>query len=131
MVASAPGATGAGTPGAGSTVGPGRQAGVRRSARNGTAVVRATPRESCTSGFRATVSGHMIERVVFSLDGSTIGTRTGSPFAMSMRAAPGAPRVTVRVIFKDATTAKTMTMSYRACAAAALHPHRGPSQFTG
>ena len=73
----------------------------------------------------------MIKRVVFSLDGKSIGSRTGSPFAMSMRAAPGAHQVSARVTFKDATRAKTMTLPYRACAAAVLSPRRGPSQFTG
>ncbi len=133
---SAPGSTGPATPGAGSAVGPSRAVPVaktraRRSARNGRAVVRPAPREVCTSGFRATVSGHMIKRVVFSLDGKSIGSRTDSPFAMSVHAAPGAHQVGVRVTFTDATHAKTMTLPYRACAAAVLHPRHGPSQFTG
>ena len=95
------------------------------------AVVRPVPREACTEGFRAAVSGKMIERVVFSLDGKSIGSRTGSPFAMSMRAAPGAHQVRVRITFKDATRAKTVTMPYEACAAALLSPPGGPSTFTG
>ncbi|HSK38247.1 MAG TPA: ice-binding family protein, partial [Arenibaculum sp.] len=103
----------------------------RRSTRNGTATVRPMPRQACTSGFRATVTGRMIERAVFSLDGTRIGSRTGSPFAMSMRATPGAHKVRVRVTFKDATRAKTTTLPYRACAAALLQPRRGPSTFTG
>ena len=60
----------------------------------------------------------MIERVVFSLDRQSIGSRAGSPFAMSMRAAPGAHQVRVRITFKDSTSAKTVTMPYEACAAA-------------
>jgi hypothetical protein len=108
----------------------GRQTG-RRATRNGTATVRSSPRELCTSGFRATVRGQMIERVVFSLDGRSIGSRTGSPFAMSMRAAPGAHQVRVRITFEDATRAKTVTMPYRACAAVLLTPPGGPSTFTG
>ncbi len=133
---SAPGTTGSATSGTGSTTAPGRaapnrQAPVRRPTRNGTAVVRPAPREACTSGFRATVSGKMIDRVVFSLDGKSIGVRTGSPFAMSMRAAPGAHRVTVRVTFKDSTRAKTVTLPYQACAATLLKPRSGPSTFTG
>jgi hypothetical protein len=132
----APGTTGPATPGAGSAVGPSQavpiaKTRVRKSTRNGRAVVRPAPREACTSGFRATASGHMIKRVVFSLDGKPIGSRTNSPFAMSVRAAPGAHQVRVRVTFTDATHAKTMTLPYRACAAAVLHPRRGPSQFTG
>jgi len=132
--AGAPG--GAAAPGDGSAAGPRRGiAGpgtkVRRPVRDGRAIVRPSPREACTAGFRATVTGRMIERVVFSLDGKAIGSRTGSPFAMSMRAAPGAHRVGVRVTFKDATRAKTMTLPYRACAAVLLKPRNGPSSFTG
>ncbi len=130
-----PGATGSPTSGTGSAVGPTRaavaKARARSSTRNGRAVVRPAPREACTSGFRATVSGHMIKRAVFSLDGKSIGSRTNSPFAMSVRAAPGAHQVRVRVTFTDATHAKTTTLPYRACASAVLHPHHGPSQFTG
>jgi hypothetical protein len=136
---SAPGTTGSGAPSSGSVVTPGRTlpgrggrgAKTPRPSRNGTALVRPVPREACTEGFRATVSGKMIERVVFSLDGKSIGARTGSPFAMSMRAAPGAHQVRVRITFKDSTPAKTVTLPYRACAAALLSPPGGPSTFTG
>lgn len=122
--------------GSGSATGPGQgKPGPREKAHGqttrGSASVRPTPRKACTAGFRATVTGRMIKRVVFSLDGKTMGSRSGSPFAMSMRAAPGNHRVGVRVTFKDATPPRTMTLPYRACAAAMLKPHRGPSTFTG
>jgi hypothetical protein len=110
---------------------PVKPTGGRKATRNGRATIRSAPREACTSGFRATVRGHMIERVVFSLDGKPIGSRTSSPFAISVRATPGAHRVSARVTFTDATHAKTMTLPYRACAAAVLQPPNGPSQFTG
>jgi hypothetical protein len=102
-----------------------------RPSRNGTAVVRPAPREACTDGFRATVSGKMIERVVFSLDGKRIGASNGSPFQVSVRATPGDHRVSARITFKDATRAKTMSVPYRACASAVLHPRGGQSDFTG
>jgi hypothetical protein len=132
---SAPATTGSVTPGGGSAVSlnravPSGQRG-RRATRNGRATVRSAPRETCTSGFRATVRGHMIKQVAFRLDGTPIGSRTNSPFAMSVRATPGAHQVSARVTFTDATPAKTMTLPYRACAAALLQPRRGPSQFTG
>lgn len=132
-----PGATAPTAPsGAGSAAGPGQgiagpRAKVRPPTRNGRAIVRPMPRAACTEGFRVSVTGKKIKRAVFSLDGKVIGSRTGSPFAMSMRAAPGAHRVTVRVTFKDATRAKTTTLPYRACAAALLQPRNGPSTFTG
>ena len=134
---SAPGTSGSpAAPSSGSPVAPGRtlpgrQAKTPRPSRNGTAVVRPAAREACTEGFRLAVNGKMIERVVFSLDGKSIGSRTGSPFAMSMRAAPGVHQVRVRITFKDATRAKTVTVPYEACAAALLSPPGGPSTFTG
>ena len=129
-----PGTTGSATPAGGSPIAPGpavtgRQARVPRP--NGTAIVRPVPRQACTEGFRAAVSGRMIDRVVFSIDGKSIGSRTGSPFAMSMRAAPGAHQVRVRITFKDSTRAKTVRLPYAACAAALLSPRGGPSSFTG
>lgn len=117
--------------GAAGGVGSNRQSKNGTVTRNGTAAVRSAPREACTEGFRVSVHGRMIDRVGFKLDGSSIGSRAHSPFAMSVRAAPGAHTVGVRVTFKDATRAKTMTVPYRACAAAALQPRRGPSSFTG
>lgn len=127
---------GSATAGGGSAAGSGPgTSGPRRPARsrttNGRAVVRSVPREACTEGFRAVVTGRLIKRVVFSLDGKAIGSRAGSPFAMSMRAAPGNHQVRVRITFKDSTRSKTMTMPYRACAAALLEPRNGPSNFTG
>ena len=134
---SAPGTTGsAAAPGSGSstTTGralPGRRASAPRPSRHGTALVRPAPREDCTAGFRVAVRGKMIRRVVFSLDRRSIGARTGAPFAMSMRAAPGVHKVRVRITFKDATRAKTVTLPYEACAATLLSPRSGPSTFTG
>jgi hypothetical protein len=108
----------------------------RAARRNGTASVRRVPNEgqsseACASGFRATVRGHLIERVVFSLDGKRIDSQVNSPFQVFVRAAPGGHTVGARVTFKDATRAKSMTLPYRACAAAVLRPRNGPSQFTG
>ena len=99
--------------------------------RNGTAIVRRGPRESCTEGFRARVRGRMIQRVVFRLDGKRISSQTRSPFRVLIKALPGRHNVTARVTFRDATRARTLRLRYRACAAAVLAPRRGPSQFTG
>ena len=107
--------------------------------RKGTASLRRTPGtpgpngspESCRAGFSATVRGAQIKKVVFSLDGRRISSRSGSPFQVLVRATPGRHNVTARVTFKDATRAKTLKLGYRACAALVLRPQRGPSQFTG
>src|ERR1044072_5829907 len=104
--------------------------------RKGTASVRRVPNEgqsseACASGFRATVRGHLIERVVFSLDGKRIDSQVNSPFQVFVRAGPGGDTVGARVTFKDATPAKSMTLPYRACAAAVLRPRNRPPQCTG
>lgn len=113
----------------------------RLAGRNGTAVLqrvpsraapRRTPGPTCTEGFRATVRGHLIDRVVFKLDGRRISSQRSSPFRVSIDATPGRHAVSARITFKDATRAKTTrTLRYRACAAAVLEPRPGPSVFTG
>jgi hypothetical protein len=105
--------------------------------RKGTARLRrtppttGTPTAGCTTGFRASVTGHEIKRVVFRLDGKRIASLAGSPFRVLVPALPGKHSVTARVTFKDATRARTLKLGYRACAAAVRHPAPGPSQFTG
>jgi hypothetical protein len=103
----------------------------RRQSRNGRAVVERTARRVCSAGFAVRIRGRRIERVVFRLDGRRVANRTSSPFAMSVRATPGAHRVRIRITFRDATRARTVTLPYRACASALLNPRRGPSGFTG
>jgi hypothetical protein len=93
---------------------------------------RGTPQAACTAGFRASIRGRMIKRVVFSLDGNRLSSRVKGPFAVYVKVAtPGKHVVKARVTFKDATRAKTLSLRYRACAAAVLSPRRGPSVFTG
>ncbi|HET6570999.1 MAG TPA: ice-binding family protein [Solirubrobacterales bacterium] len=127
------GAPASATSGSPPRVGPNRSGPNRHriAGRHGRAIVRRSPREACTAGFRATVRGHRIQRVVFRLDGRRIGNRRSSPYAVYVKAAPGAHRIRVRVTFTDRTSAKTRTLPYRACARAVLHPRHGPSRFTG
>ena len=99
--------------------------------RNGMTTMQRTPHATCTSGFRATVRGKHIKRVVFRLDGKRIESHGNGPYHVFVRALPGAHKVTARVTFKDATRAKTLALGYRACANAVLRPAGGPSQFTG
>ena len=103
----------------------------RTTTRNGTTTFERTPHATCTSGFRATVRGKLIKRVVFSLDGKKILSQAKGPYRVFVRALAGAHHVTARVTFKDATKAKTLALGYRACADAVLRPTAGPSQFTG
>ncbi len=101
--------------------------------RKGTAILRPrSPWSGCTDGFRAAVRGRFIKRVVFTVAGRRIATRTGPQFQVRVRPEVGRRGVLkARVVFKDATRAKTLTFQYRACAAAVLRPVQGPSQFTG
>ena len=101
------------------------------SIRNGTTVLRRTPHQTCTSGFRASVTGKKIKRVVFTLDGKRIHSQTNGPYTVFVRALPGAHAVRAHVTFTDATKPKTLALGYRACAEAVLQPHSGPSLFTG
>jgi hypothetical protein len=96
----------------------------RTSRRNGT--------PACTAGFHAKVTGRMIRRVIFRLDGKYLGTDTKSAFTQYVKAASsGRHVISARVGFKDATHSRTLKFRYRACAAQALRPRQGPSQFTG
>jgi hypothetical protein len=132
------------TPGGSTTPGAGNQAPpASRSAtptRAGTARLRRPPRitasrrpgPACTAGFHATVTGHLIRRVVFSLDGKRIGVRNRPAFRQYVKASAGRRHtISARVGFKDATHSKTLKFRYRACAAQVLRPRQGPSQFTG
>ena len=90
---------------------------------------RLTP---CNDGFTATVRGRQIERVVFTLNGRLLATLVGSPFRVHVPAAfAGSGHLKARVTFKDATRARTLTLRYRACAAAFVQPRPAPSTFTG
>ncbi len=102
-----------------------------RRTRNGRVTISRAPRESCTEGFRATVSGKMIRRVVFTMDGRRIKSSRNSPYSVLVRARPGAHKIRARVTFTDATSTRNYRFNYRACAAQVLRPRQGPSQFTG
>lgn len=93
---------------------------------------RITEREICISGFTATVRGRQIKRVLFTIAGEKLASRTRSPFRVFV-AVGRRGSVKARVTFKDATRPKTLTLAYRPCASAAavLRPRFGPSQFTG
>jgi len=86
----------------------------------------------CNDGFTATVSGREIKRVVFTLDGRRLANLLSSPFRVHVPAAfAGSGHLKARVTFKDATRPRTLSMRYRACAAAVVKPRPAPSTFTG
>jgi Ice-binding-like len=86
----------------------------------------------CNDGFTASVVGREIKRVVFTLDGKRLANLSNSPFRVHVPAAfSGSGHLKARVTFKDATRPRTLTMRYRACAAAVVQPLPAPSTFTG
>ena len=93
---------------------------------------RPHPLAACNAGFTATVRGREIKRVAFSIDGKHLATRTGSPSRVHVPPAFAASGLLkARVTFKDATHTRTLTLRYRACAAATVRPLPAPPTFTG
>jgi hypothetical protein len=120
------GGTGAGGQGPNGSTNPGRKGSARLTHS------RPSPLTPCNDGFTATVRGSKIKRVVFSLDDRLLASRFGSPFRVHVPAAfAGSGHLKARVTFKDATRARTLTLRYRACAAAVVRPRPAPSTFTG
>jgi hypothetical protein len=69
---------------------------------------------------------------VFTLDGRRLASLSGSPFRVHVPPAfAGSGHLRARVTFKDATRPRTLTLRYKACAAAVVHPRPAPSTFTG
>jgi hypothetical protein len=90
------------------------------------------PSASCNAGFTATVRGREIKHVTFSTGGKQLAIRTGSPSSVHVAAAFAASGLLkARVTFKDATHTRTLSLRYRACAAAVVRTPSAPSTFTG
>lgn len=83
--------------------------------------------------FNAVVVGHLIREVAFSLDGRGIGTDRTAPFEATVHARPGIHTLRAHVTFTDATSARGLSLRFRACAAKARHHprHRRSPRFTG
>ena len=67
-----------------------------------------TPHATCTAGFRATVARPADQARRLQPGRQAIRARRKAPFAVFVRALPGAHNVSARVTFKDATRAKTL-----------------------
>jgi len=96
----------------------------------GTAIFTTGPRQKPNrrSGrFRAVVTGLRIRRVVFSLDGRSLATRSRSPFSVSVPSLTGFHLLRARVTFTDATRPASLRLRYRSCATA----RRTVPRFTG
>jgi Ice-binding-like len=96
----------------------------------GTAIFTTGPRtkpDRCIAGFRATVRGLRIKRVVFTLDGRRLASRGHAPFTTRVRNLVGVHLLRARVTFTDATRVAHFRLRYRACAQAT----RTTPRFTG
>jgi ice-binding like protein len=81
------------------------------------------------AGVPVNVRGTRIAKVTVTDNGTRVGA-PGSPRRVRVPATPGVHTVTVRVNFTDSTEPKTFTFRFRV-PVPVLHPHTGPSQFTG
>lgn len=72
----------------------------------------------CVSNkFKATVVGREISKVSFTLDGRSDGTRTHSPFGVTIHPTPGRHTLKARVTFTSSsgTPPKTLTLRFKGC----------------
>jgi len=105
----------------------------------GTAVLtRAPSTRPCVEGFRVLVSGRFIRRVVFSVGGRVVGTRSQSPFSVTVAPGGKGRMVVALVTFTNQTRARRLMLVRRKCATvrrrvppSPSRPPRRPSGFTG
>jgi hypothetical protein len=106
---------------------------------NGAAFLTTTPRSVARSvtrfgtsvcvdnKFQALVSGQLIRRVTFLLDGRAVRTISRAPFRITINKPGGIHRLSARVLFTDGTPARTINFRFRICepAVRALPPVTG------
>jgi hypothetical protein len=80
-------------------------------------------------GVRVGAKGKRIKTVTITVNGERVGG-PGHPRTVRVPATPGVHHVVVRVTFEGSTKPKTFTYTFRV-PTPVLHPHTGPSQFTG
>lgn len=135
------GAPGTGTPGTGTpgTGGPGTAGGSALLTTTPPLVARQITRfgtgRCVDDNFFVVVRGLLIRRVVFSLSGRVVATRSAPPFRALVTAPRGIRTVTARVTFSDSTPEATLRLRFKVCAEVAARPPRQPSRpppgFTG
>jgi hypothetical protein len=83
------------------------------------------------TGFRVGVSGVLIRRVNFLVDGHSIGVARKAPFQIVVRGRPGGVhKLIARVAFTDGSPLRNIGFRYRTCAPAARRV-TPPPRFTG
>ena len=117
------------------------------SAGNGSGVFTTNPRRvattigrygttRCVEGFQAVVTGLLIRRVVFTLSGRVIATRSKAPYTASVSRGNGIRTLKAKVTFTDGTPTVRLSMRFRSCSVQAAnvpHPRKAriPTGFTG
>jgi Ice-binding-like len=81
------------------------------------------------AGVRVGVEGKRIKTVNFTVNGVEAGT-AGHPRTVQVPATPGVHHVVVHVTFEGSTKPKTFIYTFHV-PTPVLHPHAGPSEFTG
>jgi hypothetical protein len=81
------------------------------------------------AGVRVSVRGKRIKKVTITVNGVRIGG-PGHPRTVRVPATPGIHHVVAHVTFEGTTKAKRFTYTFRV-PRPVLHPHHGPSRFTG
>jgi Ice-binding-like len=84
--------------------------------------------KTTAAGATATVNGKKIKNVSFTDNGVKVGARGARTVHVAMT--PGVHNVVAHVTFKGSTKPRTLRFSFRV-PTPVLHPHFGPSQFTG
>jgi hypothetical protein len=82
-----------------------------------------------TSGVTVGVRGTRIKQVTITVNGVAVGG-PGHPRSVRVPATPGVHHVVAHVTFEGSTKPRTVSYTFRV-PTPVLHPHTGPSQFTG
>lgn len=81
------------------------------------------------TGVRVSVKGQRIKQVVITDNGVRVGS-PGHPRTVNVPTTPGVHHVVARVTFEGSTKPRIVRYTFRV-PTPVLHPHHGPSQFTG
>jgi hypothetical protein len=81
------------------------------------------------AGVRVSVKGKRIKQVTITVNGASVGG-PGHPHTVTVPTTPGVHHVVARVTFEGSTKPRIVRYTFRV-PTPVLHPHHGPSQFTG
>jgi hypothetical protein len=81
------------------------------------------------AGVRVSIKGKRIKQVTITVNGQSVGG-PGHPRTVTVPTTPGVHHVVARVTFEGSTKPRIVRYTFRV-PTPVLHPHHGPSQFTG